>query len=106
MAKRRKSIRQYLGIFRQNDSTKMRLLKHQFSDYGRETRQMESLATTFMVSFDYVRAEHPDAVRLLSMMSFLSPAVTTGEILHSKNADLLDLEDSIEILVTFSFITC
>ncbi len=106
MAKRRKSIRQYLGIFRQNDSTKIRLLKHQFSDYGKETRQMESLATTFMVSFDYIRAEHPDAAKLLSMMSFLSLAWTPGYILHSKDADLLDLEDSIEILVAFSFIEC
>ncbi len=65
---------------------------------------MESLATTFMVSFDYVRAEHPDAARLLLMMSFLSPAVTTGEILHSKNADLLDLEDSIEIFFFYNML--
>ena len=55
MSKRRKSIRQYLQVFRQTDSAKIRLLRHQFSDHGREARQMESLATTSMVTFEYLR---------------------------------------------------
>ena len=105
MTKRRKSISQYLGIFRQSDSTKIRLLKHEFSDYGREGKRMESLATTFVVSFEYLRKDHPHAADLLSMMSFFDRDRIPGGVLHRKDANPLDFEDAVGLLVAFSFVT-
>ena len=105
MTKRLKSISQYLGIFRQSDSTKIRLLKHEFSDCGREGKRMESLATTFVVSFEYLRKDHPHAADLLSMMSFFDRDRIPGDVLHRKDANPLDFEDAIGLLVAFSFVT-
>ena len=104
MAKRHKSIRQYLILFRQSDSAKIRLLKHQFSDPGREARQMESLATTFIVSFDYIRAEYPKAAEMLSTICFLGRQMFAGEYIYDKQDDLLDVEESVETLCAFSFV--
>ena len=105
MTKRRKSIPQYLTLSRQSDSTKIRLLKHEFSDFGRGEKRMESLATTFVVSFDYLKKAHPDAADLLSMMSFFDRERILGDVLHGKDADLLDFDDAIGLLVAFSFVT-
>lgn len=105
MTKRRISIKEYLVLFRKSDSNKVRLLKHEFSDNGRETRRMESLATTFIVSFEYLRAEHPNAADLLSIMSFFDRQNIPRSCLQSENTDPLDFEDSIEFLIAFSFVT-
>ncbi len=105
MTKRRKSIPQYLTLFRQSDSTKIRLLKHEFSDFGRGEKRMESLATTFVVSFDYLKKAHPDAADLLSMMSFFDRERILGDVLHGKDANLLDFDDAIGLLVAFSFVS-
>lgn len=105
MTKRRISIKEYLVLFRKSDSNKVRLLKHEFSDNGRETRRMESLATTFIVSFEYLRAEHPNAADLLSIMSYFDRQSIPRSCLQSENTDPLDFEDSIEFLIAFSFVT-
>ncbi len=105
MTKRRKSIPQYLTLFRQSDSTKIRLLKHEFSDFGRGEKRMESLATTFVVSFDYLKKAHPDAADLLSMMSFFDRQRILGDVLHGQDANQLDFDDAIGLLVAFSFVT-
>lgn len=83
----------------------MRLLRHQFSDHGREARQYESLAKTFTVPFDHVRAEYPQAAELLSMMSCLNRQDIVGAMLHPEGDEMLGLEDSLGILRALSFIS-
>lgn len=81
----------------------MRLLRHQLSDYGREARQYESLAKSFTVSFDHVRAEYPQAAELFSMMSCLDRQDIVGAMLHLECDEMLGLEDSLGILRALSF---
>lgn len=103
--KRRKTVRQYPALFWQTDPIKIRLLRHSFNDHGREARQMESLTATFMVTFEYLKAEHSNAARLLSMMSFLDRQRIGGYLLHPTDEDdLMDVEESIDVLMAFSFL--
>jgi len=44
---------------------------------------MESLATSFIVSFDYIRAEYPKAADLLSTMVYLDRQMIFGKYLQS-----------------------
>src|SRR5205809_2988896 len=103
MAERRQTISQYLTRYRQNIFTRMNLLKHEFTDHGRETRPMESVATTFMISFDYIRKENPRASHLLSMMSFLDRQGVPKSLILDE--DDVGFDDAIEMRDAFSLIT-
>ncbi len=87
MAKRRKSIAQYLELFEKSDTTKARLLNYEFSDHGREARALDSVARTWMISFDLIRSDHPRAADLLSLMSFLDPQSLHPSLLPSDGED-------------------
>ena len=67
--------------------------------------QGSPLATTFIVSFEYLKTEYPDAADLLSIMSFFDRQQIFGLSLPGNDTDILDFEDSIGLLVAFSFVT-
>jgi hypothetical protein len=71
MAKRRNTVSQYIGLYQQSDSRKIQLLSHKFADSRREASPMESVVTTWVISFEYIRTENPRAADLLSLMSCL-----------------------------------
>ena len=104
MLKRRKTIAQYLTLYRANDSARVRLLSHQFTDDGREARQMESVITTWSVSFEYIRSENTRAAELLSLMSFLDRRGIPSSLLVRDEEDPFEFEDAIGVLVAFSMI--
>ena len=105
MTKRRKLIPEYLQIFRQSDSNRVHLLKHEFADHGRQDRRRESLAMTFMVSFDYIRTEHPKVAELLSIMSFYDRQGIRQSLLLHDESNRLQFQDSMGLLIAFSFVT-
>lgn len=106
MTKRRKSASQYLDLFNKSDSIKARLLAHEFSDHGREARSRESLAKSWMISFDHIKTEHPRATDLLSLMSFYDRQSIPALLLvdESEDENELDFEEAIGVLIAFSFI--
>ena len=71
MLKRRKNVSQYLESYRRNDSTRIQLLSQKTKYHGREARPLESVLTTWWISFDSIKTENPRAAELLSIMSFL-----------------------------------
>ena len=104
MAKRRKSVAQYLELFEKSDTAKARLLSYEFSDHGREARALDSVATTLMISFDHIKANHPRAAEVLSLMTFLDAQSVHPSLLANDGEDEWDLFDALEVLVAFSLV--
>ena len=104
MAKRHKTISQYLDHYRRSDSTRIRLLSHESIDHGRETRPLESVATTWIISFEQIRTENPRAADLLSLMSFLDRQGIPGSLLIIEHEDPLDFEEAIGMLEAYSLV--
>ena len=105
MIKRRKNIRQYLESYRQSDSTRIRLLGQRSMHHGRESRILESVATTWWVSFNHIKSENVRASGLLSIMSFLDRQGIPDSLLLQDSEDLFDFDDAIALLDSFSLIT-
>ena len=63
---------------------------------------MESVATTFMISFDYVRKVNPRASDLLSVMSFLDRQGIPKSLILDE--DDMGFDDAIGMLDAFSLI--
>lgn len=104
MAKRRKSIAQYLELFEKSDAAKARLLNYEFIDHGREARALDSVARTWMISFNLIKSNHPRAADSLSLMSFLDPQSVHPSLLPDDGEDEWDLFDALEVLLAFSLI--
>ena len=104
MAKRHKTISQYLDHYRRSDSIRIRLLSHEFTDYGRETRPLESVTTTWIISFEQIRTENPRAADLLSLMSFFDRQGIPRSLLIIEREDPLDFEEAIGMLEAYSLV--
>jgi len=105
MIKRRKTVRQYLESYRQSDSTRIRLLGQRFLHHGREQRPLESVATTFWISFNFIKSDTPRAARLLSIMSILDRQGIPDSLVLEDDEDSFDLDEAVGILDSFSLIT-
>ncbi len=71
MAMLRQTVSQYLEQFHKSRESKTALLNQKFANPGRRERSLESVATTWIVSFDYIREQSPRAADILSLMSVL-----------------------------------
>ena len=105
MVKRRKSIRQYLDDYKRNDSTRLKLLSQKSLYHGREARPLESVTTTWKISFESIKTENPRAANLLSVMSFLDRQSIPDSLLIIDDEEAIDFEDAVEILNAFSLIS-
>jgi tetratricopeptide (TPR) repeat protein len=104
ITERRQTVAQYLAKFQQSASTRKALLKYDFTDHGRETRPMESVATTFMISFDYIQMRNPRASAILCTMSFLDPQGIPKSLIMGEDEGELEFEDAVGMLDAFSLI--
>ena len=104
MMKRRKSIGQYLDDYKRGDSTRLRLLNQKSLYHGREARPLESVITTWKISFESIKAESPRAANLLSVMSFFDRQSIPDSLLIMDDEEPMDFEESVEILNSFSLI--
>ena len=105
MIKRRKNIRQYLEVYRQSDSTRIRFLGQGSMQHGRESRPLESVATTWWISFNNIRSENARAAKLLSVMSFLDRQGIPDSLLVEDDEDSLDFDEAIDLLDSYSLVT-
>ena len=105
MAKRRKSVADYIKLYRSDGSTRIRLLGHRSDHHGREARPLESVVTTWWISFNYINAENPRAAEILSIMSFLDQQGVPLSLLVADEEDIFDFEEAMGLLEAFSLIT-
>lgn len=105
MLKRRKRIAQYLESYRQSDSTRIQLLAQKSKYHGREARPLESVLTTWYISFNSIQSENPRAAELLSIMGFLDRQGIPVSLLIMDNENSFDFHEAIGLLEAFSLIT-
>lgn len=65
---------------------------------------MESVAKTWMVSFESIRRLHPRAADLLLLMSCFDRHSIPSALVQKDEDDVLDFEEAIAVLCAFSFI--
>ena len=105
MAKRHKSVAEYVKLYRDNESTRIRLLGQRFNYHGREARPLESVVTTWWVSFDCIKTENPRAANILSMMSFMDQQAIPFSLLTADEEDTFDFDEAMGLLKEFSLVT-
>ena len=105
MAKRRKSVAEYIKHYRGSESTRIRLLGQRFNYHGREARPLESVVTTWWISFNYIKTENPRAAELLSIMSFLDRQGIPFSLLIADEENEFDFEEAMGLLEAFSLVT-
>jgi len=103
---------EYLGIFRSEDSARERLLSQQFSDIYREasTGVMESILSTFYITFEQIKKEYCQAADLLRLITFMKDHQNIPEeaLQHSGLEgmnDAVTARNAIGKLVNFSLVT-
>ena len=94
----------YLRMYRESDTSKIRLLGENFEDDVRDSEAKNPIATTWIISFDYIRMHVPQAAELLSLMSVLD-AQNIPEILLPHGKDAISFNKAIGTLEAFSFIS-
>lgn len=105
MAKRHKSVAEYVKLYRGSESTRIRLLGQRFNYHGREARPLESVVTTWWVSFNYIKTENPRSAEMLSMMSFMDQQGIPFSLLIVDEEDTFAFEEAIGLLEAFSLVT-
>lgn len=104
MAKRNRSVTEYMKTYRESDSTRLSLLEQRFSSHGREARPLESVVTTWWISFNHIKSENPRAAELLSMMSFMDNQNVPFTLLTRDNEQIFDFEEAMGLLEAFSLV--
>ena len=104
MAKRKRSVTEYTKLYRQGESARMRLLGQKFSSHGRETRPLESVVTTWWISFNHIKSENSRAAELLSMMSFMDNQNVPFALLTRDDEETFDFEEATGLLEAYSLI--
>ena len=95
----------YLGLVEESDATLTRLLGEQFKTLGRDSEILNSVTTTWTISFGYTQRTCPLAADLLSRMAILKRQGIPEALIHEDSVDRLDLTKAIGLLSAFSFVS-
>lgn len=105
MSKCRISVKEYIDLFEQNESTQLRLLGKEFTDLRRDERPQYAVIFTWQTSFDQLRQHNPIAAKMLSIMSIYHHQGIPSFLLRRSVSDQMELYDSIEPLLDLCLIS-
>lgn len=105
MTKRNKTVSQYLVQYQDSERSRVKLLEHRFVDTGREARSLESVATTWLMSFQQIKSENPRAADLLFIMSLMDRQSIPSSLIMAENENLVEFEEAVGTLVAYSFVS-
>jgi tetratricopeptide (TPR) repeat protein len=84
----RSSVEKYLKDLRKSEQSKASLLDYDGGDLRRDDAALNSIITTWQISFEHIRSTRPSAAELLSLMSFFDRQGIPEYLLHeSKQRD-------------------
>ena len=98
------SLDMYLRMYRESDMSKIRLLSEDFEDDIRDSDAKNPIATTWIISFDYIRSHVSQAAELLSLMSIMD-AHNIPDFLMPQGEDAISFNKAIGTLEAFGFIS-
>ena len=98
------SLDMYLRMYHESDMSKIRLLSEKFEDDIRDLDAKNPIATTWIISFDYIRMHVPQAAELLSLMSIMD-AQNIPDFLMPQGEDAISFSKAIGTLEAFGFIS-
>ena len=98
------SLDMYLRMYRESDMSKIRLLSEDFEDDTRDSDAKNPIATTWIISFDYIRLHVPQAAELLSLMSIMD-AQNIPDFLMPQGEDAISFNKAIGTLEAFGFVS-
>ena len=104
MAKRKKGVADYMKLYRQNESARVKLLGQRFNSHGRKARPLESVVTTWWISFNHIKSENPRAAELLSIMSFMDYQNVPFTLVTEDDEDMFNFEEAMGLLEAFSLV--
>ena len=104
MTQNEMTVEGYLQLYRQSDWTKIQMLSNSFENEERDALSKNPIATTWTVSFEYIRKHDPQAADLLSFISALANE-GVPEFLLPHGSDAVKYEKAIGTLQAFSFIS-
>lgn len=94
----------YLQIYRESDISKIGLLSEDFEDDIRDSQAKNPIATTWIISFDYIRMHAPQAAEPLSLMSVVD-GQNIPDFLLPQGKDAKSFNEAIGTLKAFCFIS-
>ena len=98
------SLDMYLRMYGESDMSKIKLLSEDFEDDIRDSDAKNPIATTWIISFDYIRMHVPQAAELLSLMSIMD-AQNIPDFLMPQGEDAISFNKAIGTLEAFGFIS-
>jgi tetratricopeptide (TPR) repeat protein len=101
MTKRHKTIAQYLNLFRDSEQSTIALLNHMFVD----TEAVSSVSTAWMISFKFIKAENPQAARLLFLMSLMDRDSIPISLMVMPFETAVAFDEAIGLLEAFFFVS-
>ncbi|KAF4341503.1 short-chain dehydrogenase [Fusarium beomiforme] len=104
IGKRDKTVQYYLEEYGKSDTTRARLLSYEFSDHGRQANSMESVAKTWIISFESIRQSNQRASEMLCLMSFYQHHGVPTFLLRKADEDEFNFKDAIALLESFAFV--
>lgn len=99
------TIHKYIELYNKDEGTQMRLLGQDFSDLERDQNAENAVLKTWILSFEQIKMEDPQAADLLSIMSFLDAQHIPESLLRVVIPDSLDLIVSLATLKAFALVT-
>ena len=101
MQKRNKRVSEYMNMYRQSEMTRIRLLGQRFTYHGREARPLESVVTTWWISFQQIKEENSIAAELLAISSYMDNQSIPFQLLMRDDLDDFDFEEAMGLLEAY-----
>lgn len=105
MVKRRKTITQYLELFRHSEASRQTLLEHKFVSIGRQAASFDSVAATWTMSFQQIHSENASATDLLYLMSLFDRESIPVTLINGNLSDLAAFDVAVGLLESYSFVS-
>ncbi|KAL2887771.1 putative acyl transferase acyl hydrolase lysophospholipase [Ceratocystis lukuohia] len=103
MAFNRISIADYLELLREPKEGKIELLKHRHTDDAHLDVSQGAVATTWLITFNQIRKDSRDAVKLLRFIAYVDPKAIPESMLPSFEAKK-KMTDAVGILLAYGFV--
>ncbi|KAI0550528.1 acyl transferase/acyl hydrolase/lysophospholipase [Xylaria curta] len=96
-------IKRYLELLRSTEDDLVQLMSAEFHDHTRYRDTQNAVATTWLVSFEQIRVNHPDAADLLSFISCIEPKAIPRSLLPNLGSEET-MERAIGTLSGYAFL--